>query len=277
MPVAHDALTARIIEKVGFKAFSLGGFSIAASRLGLPDLSILSFTEMLESVRNLADSVSIPMLADADTGYGGIFNVARTVKEYEKAGAALLFIEDQKFPKRCGHMSGKEVIPVEEMMTKIRAAISSRQDPDFLIVSRTDSRTTHNLAEAIDRSKKYVEAGADIVFIEAPESLEELKIIAQGITQVPLLVNMLEGGKTPLLPQKDLEQMGYKLIAWPISTLLTTVTAVTELMQELKNTGTTQGMSKNLAEFSQIKELLGINGLKEFEEKVTGKDTSMLY
>lgn len=277
MPVAHDALTAKIIEKVGFKAFSLGGFSIAASCLGVPDLSILSSSEMVEAVRNLANAVSIPMLADADTGYGGIFNVARTVKEYENSGATLLFIEDQKFPKRCGHMNGKEVIPAEEMAIKIKAAVSSRQDPDFLIVSRTDARTTHNLKEAIDRSHVYVKAGADIVFIEAPESVEELKIIANEITEVPLLVNMLEGGKTPLLSQKDLGEMGYKLIAWPISSLLVTVNAVTELMTELLKNGTTQGMSSKLAGFSEVKNLLGIDELKKFEEIVTGRDSSKLY
>lgn len=277
MPVAHDALTAKIIERTGFKAFSLGGFSAAASRLGLPDLGLLSFTEMLQAVKETADAVSLPMLADADTGYGGIFNVTRTVHEYEKAGAALMFIEDQTWPKRCGHMNGKEVADATEMILKIKAAVTAREDPDFLIVARTDARATHNLKEAIRRGRLYAQAGADVVFVEAPESAAELKTVAQEIQEVPLLVNMMEGGKTPLLSQKELAEMGFKLIAWPLTSLLASAQAVTSAMRELKEKGTTQKLLPRLTSFAEIKDLLGIESFRKLERAVTEQDNRTHY
>lgn len=277
MPVAHDALTAKIIERVGFKAFSLGGFGIAASRLGAPDLGLLSFTEMVQAVREMANAVSLPLLADADTGYGGIFNVARTVREYEKAGAALLFIEDQVWPKRCGHMNGKQVVDAAEMTAKIKAATAAREDSDFLIVARTDARATHNLAEALRRGHLYAAAGADAVFVEAPESVEELKTIGREITEVPLLVNMMEGGKTPLLPQRDLEEMGFKLTAWPLTSLLASAWAVTAALKELKERGTAHNVLSRQISFDEIKNLLGIEDFRNFEGEISGKENHGHY
>lgn len=277
LPVAHDALTAKIIESAGFKAFSLGGFGIAASRFGFPDIGLLSFTEMLEAVDQIGNAVSIPMLADADTGYGGVHNVARTVRAYEKSGAALMFIEDQTWPKRCGHMNGKKVVDASEMILKIKAAVAAREDPDFLIVARTDARATHNLAEALRRSHLYVQAGADIIFIEAPQSMEELRIIPREITEVPLLVNMMEGGQTPLLAQKDLEDLGYKLIAWPLTLLLAGTQAVLTVMKELKEKGTTQELLPRLTSFAEIKKLLGIETFRKFEREITEQDNRTHY
>lgn len=269
LPVAHDALTARIIEKVGFKAFALGGFGIAASRFGIPDLGLLSFSEMLQSVREISNSVSIPMLADADTGYGGVLNIFRTVKEYEKAGAALMFIEDQTFPKRCGHLNGKEVIPPEEMVAKIKVAVKARTDKDFLIVARTDAAAIEGIDGAIKRGNLYAKAGADVVFVEAPETLEELTLIPKQITSVPLLTNMMEGGKTPVLPQKELEEMGYKLIAWPISTLLASAKASELVLGELLKNGTTKGVNESLTSFSEIKELLDLPSYNDLEKSLS--------
>ncbi|MBI4187962.1 MAG: isocitrate lyase/PEP mutase family protein, partial [Chloroflexi bacterium] len=216
-PGAHNAFTAKIIEQTGgFPAVYMTGSGTAMSLLGEPDVGLLTMTEMVTQARNIANAVSLPVIADADTGYGNAINVVRTVREYERTGVAGIHIEDQVTPKKCGHFEGKQVISLAEMVGKIRAAVDAREDPDFVLIARTDARAVLGLDEAIGRAKAYVAAGADAIFVEAPQSLEELNIIARSI-DAPLMVNMDEGTKTPLLTVRELEEMGYKIVIFPRS------------------------------------------------------------
>ena len=201
MPGIYDGLSAVIAEKIGFKALCLGGYAASASLLGKPDISLLTLTEMTNHLRNITEVTDIPILADGDTGYGSILNVIRTVREFEKAGAGGLFIEDQVFPKRCGHMEGKQVIPAEDMVSKIKAALDTRIDEDMIIMARTDAYAVYGLDEAIRRANLYHEAGADMIFIEAPTTSDEMKRLNQAVS-APSLANMVEGGKTPLRTAK---------------------------------------------------------------------------
>lgn len=256
IPVVHDALTAKIAENVGFEAVSVGGFAIAGVNFGLPDVGLLGLAEMSETIKNIVTATVLPVFADADGGYGNERNVAHTVQTYEAIGVASLFLEDQKHPKRCGHMDGKEIISVEEMSAKIRSAISARTSPDFAICARTDARAIEGLEGAISRAKAYIKAGADIIFIEAPQSKEELIEIPKRITGVPLLVNMLEGGKTPLCTKEELEQMGYKLIAHPVTTLFSAINATEQALQHLKDHGETEKLLPAMINFAKYKELV---------------------
>lgn len=261
MPVAHDALTAKIIEKVGFTAFSIGGFGIAASTYGLPDVGLLTQTEMAQQAKNILRASNLPSLVDADTGYGNGYNVERTVRLLEEAGAAAIFIEDQISPKRCGHTGVKEIISTEEMSLKIQAATGAKSNPDLLIMARTDARSAlGSIDAAIARAKAYIQAGAEAIFIEAPQTKEEIEKVAQEIRGVPLLINMMEGGKTPLLPKETLEQMGYKFIAYPISTILTLTKAVTDTLVRLRDNGTTNDyFQTHMTSFAEFKELIGFD------------------
>ena len=210
-PGAFDGLSARLVEEAGFEAVYLSGGAVARST-GVPDLGLMTMSEVIERARQIVSAVKIPVIADADTGYGNALNVVRTVREFERTGVAAIHIEDQVTPKRCGHLEGKEVIPLAEMKNKLRAALEARSDKDFAIIARTDSRAVHGLDDAIQRGKTFARLGADAVFIEAAESEAELETIARSIRDVPLLVNMFKGGKTPLLPASRLEQMGYRKI-----------------------------------------------------------------
>ena len=252
-PVAHDPLTAKIAEKLGFEAVSMGGFAVSGVVYGLPDMGLIGLSEMVQALTNITRSTNLPVFADADGGYGNERNVAFTVREYERAGVASLFIEDQKHPKKCGHTSNKELVTVEEMVSKIKAAVGARGDPDLLICARTDAIAPEGFESAIVRAREYVKAGADIIFVEAPEDLDQLIAIPKLITEVPLLVNMLEGGKTPICSQGDLEQMGYKIIAYPISTLMASVKAVEEVLSVLKNQGDSRTFTNKLMNFSDYK------------------------
>ena len=216
MPGAHDALSARIIEKAGFKALAVGGYPATAALMGKPDISFLTLPEMVDHLARLTDTVDIPILVDGDTGHGGVLNVARTVREFERAGAAGLFIEDQVFPKRCGHMEGKQVVGREDMVAKIKAALDARKDSDLVITARTDALAVLGVDEAIERGNLYREAGADVIFVEAPRSVEEMRRINREVA-APTLANNVEGGKTPFLPAKDLEAIGYNLVIYPVS------------------------------------------------------------
>ncbi len=254
---AHDCLTARIVEREGFETVFIGGFGTSASRLGMPDLNLITMTEMAEAVRHMAGCVSIPVVADGDTGHGDIANVMRTVREFESAGAAGILLEDQVAPKRCGHFAGKEVIPAEEMILKLKAALRARSDPDFVIIARTDAREPLGLEEAIDRANRYGDAGADCVFIEAPRSLKELEVIPRRVHH-PLLVNMLTGGVTPILPIHSLEEMGYKIAVFPIESLLVTLHAVRTLARTLLQEGSLESIRDRMASFDEVKDLLGL-------------------
>lgn len=266
-PGAHNAFAAKIIEQTGgFQAVYMTGSGTAMSLIGEPDIGLLTMTEMVTQAKNITNAVSLPLIADADTGYGNAINVVRTVQEYEKAGVAAIHIEDQIIPKKCGHFEGKQVISQDEMVGKIKAALDAREDPDFVVIARTDARAVLGVEEAIKRAKAYVEAGADVIFFEAPQSLEELKIIAKSI-DAPLLINMDEGTKTPLLTTKELEEMGYKIVIFPRSAPCAAAKTIQELMQLLKETGTTKGFANRIVTFEERNLITGLARYKEMEKK----------
>lgn len=254
---AHDVLTAVLVEQAGFDTVFIGGFGTSASMLGLPDLNFLGMTEMVEATRRMAHRVSIPVIADADTGHGDLHNVMRCVQEFEGAGAAGIILEDQVFPKRCGHFGNKQVIPPEDMILKFRAAVSARQDKDFLLIARTDSRETLGLSDAIDRINRYCDAGADVAFIEAPLSIDELEDICKRIAY-PKFVNMLAFGKTPILSASELEEMGFKMMVAPIDSVLMTAKLMREMAQVFKRDGHTKALYDKMVDFDEIKDILGL-------------------
>lgn len=257
LPVAHDCLSAKLIENTGFKAVSVGGFAIAGVNWGIPDVGLLGLSDMTSIIEKIVRSVNIPVFADMDGGYGNTRNVTLAVQEYERIGVASLFIEDQKHPKRCGHMEGKELISIDEMCSKIKASKSAQTDPDLTICARTDAIAVEGFEQSIARSQEYIKAGADIIFIEAPQDLNQLEKIPKLITDVPLLINMLEGGKTPILSQKDLTQMGYKLIAYPVTTLFIALKATQVALENLLSTGIPS--QENMLSFPNYKKLVELD------------------
>lgn len=270
-PGAHDVMTAKIIEQAGFNAVYMTGYGASATILGRPDVGLLTLTEMATQARNIANAVNIPVIADADTGYGNVVNVMRTVREYEKAGVACIQLEDQVAPKRCGHMLGRDVIPMEEMVAKIRAAVEARQDPDLMIMARTDARTNYGIEEAIRRGKAYEEAGADILFIELPENEEEMRLVGSSFN-VPVLANMIEKGRTPLKTAKELEEMGFGLVIWPLSSLYVTAKAVRDLMVALKEEGTAANMMDKMIPFTEFNELIGLPEIDDIQNRFKVED-----
>lgn len=268
LPGVHDALSAKLAENAGFEALTMGGYGVSASVLGQPDVGFLTLTEMLYSLKRICDATSLPLLADADTGYGNAANVRRVVREYEDAGAAALFLEDQEWPKRCGHMEGKRVISMEEHVMKIRAAVEARRDPDFIIMARTDARSVHGIDDAIRRAKAYGDAGADLLFVEAPQTVEELAEIRRQIDK-PLLANMVEHGKTPLLSANELQKIGYNVVVFPVCSVYTMAAALKSLWQELHATGTTKRLveSGQMLSFTDFNQLIGLPAYREIEKK----------
>lgn len=264
---AHDVFTALIVEQAGFETVFIGGFGTSASMLGLPDLNFLSLSEMADAVRRMATRVSIPVIADGDTGHGDLHNVQRTVELFEGAGAAGILLEDQVMPKRCGHFANKQVIPTGEMVLKIKAAARAKSDPDFLIFARTDARQMNGLDDAIDRVNRCCDAGADIAFIEAPQTLAELEEIPKRVKH-PLFVNMLSGGVTPILPVKDLEQLGYKIVVCPIESLLVCARAMRDLCEAWKTTGRVDQMAQAAMSFDEVKQLLGVEKFLKLRERL---------
>jgi methylisocitrate lyase len=257
---AHDVLTAVAIEQAGFETVFIGGFGTSASLYGLPDLNFLGMTEMADAVRRMAHRVSIPVIADGDTGHGDLHNVMRCVEEFEAAGAAGIILEDQVFPKRCGHFEGKQVIPMEEMIQKWKAAVRARSDKDFLFVARTDAREPNGLEDAISRVNAYCAAGADVAFIEAPLAMAEMEIICRKVPY-PKLVNMLAFGKTPILTNAELDEMGFKIAVAPIDSILIMARAMREMAQVYLRDGKTTALEDRMLRFDEIKEMLGV---KEF-------------
>jgi 2,3-dimethylmalate lyase len=264
-PGAYDAWSARLIEKAGFPVVYMTGYGVSASAIGQPDIGLLTMTEMVNVARNMVNAINIPLIADGDTGYGGILNVIRTVREYEQAGIAAIQMEDQVYPKRCGHMEGKQLVPVEEMIAKLRAAVHARKSPDFIIIARTDARAVTGLQDAIARANAYAEVGADVIFLEAPESVEEMKVIAASIDR-PLLANMVESGKTPFLDSNALLEIGYKIIIYPVSSLYTVTKAVARTLQKLKNEGTTRNCMDDMVEFKEFNEMIGVQEQRDLEK-----------
>jgi 2,3-dimethylmalate lyase len=232
-PGAYDALSARLVERAGFPAVYMTGFGASASLLGRPDVGLLSFDEMAGHARRLAQAVSVPLIADADDGYGNPLNVMRTVREYAAAGVAALHIEDQVAPKRCGHMEGKEVIDAAEMVEKVRAAVEARGDGELLIIARTDARAVEGLDAALERARRYREAGADALFVEAPETEQEVEAVAGAFPDVPLVFNWVDGGKTPQLPHERIRELGFALVIYPVTTLFAAARAVADVLDRL--------------------------------------------
>jgi len=266
VPAAFDMVSAKIIEKTGFEAVYLSGYGQAVSHLGFPDAGLMTFTEMLERVHNMANTINIPLLADGDTGYGGAANVRRIVNEFEQAGAAAVQLEDQEMPKRCGHTEGKRIVDAREMVQKIEAAVESRRSDDFLIVARTDALSVTGLEEAVKRGKIYEKAGADIIFIESPQTNEEMRIIGKSFEK-PVMANLIEGGKTPLVPVIVLEKMGFKIVAYALTTLLAAIKAIQRAMEILKTQGTTEGILDEIMNFKEFDTFIGFLELRDFEAK----------
>jgi 2-methylisocitrate lyase-like PEP mutase family enzyme len=265
---AHDVFTALIVEQAGFETVFIGGFGTTASQLGLPDINFLTMTEMADAVRRMAARVSIPVIADGDTGHGDLHNVQRTVAAFESAGAAGILLEDQVMPKRCGHFANKQVIPTEEMVLRIKAAVAGRSDPNFLIFARTDARQMNGLDDAIDRVNRCCDVGADIAFIEAPESRAELEEIPKRVPH-PLFVNMLTGGVTPILSVKDLEQLGYKIVVCPIESLMVCARAMRDLCEAWKTTGRVDQLAAQAMSFNEVKKLLGVEEYLKLRERLS--------
>jgi 2-methylisocitrate lyase-like PEP mutase family enzyme len=266
-PGAYDGFTAKLIEKSGFEAVYLSGAGISYSTYGQPDLGLMTQSEMVQKVGAVAQATTLPVIADGDTGYGNAINTMQTVRLFEQAGARAIQLEDQQFPKRCGHLSGKELIPAEEMVGKIRAACDARATQDFVIIARTDARSVLGLDEALRRGQLYVEAGADVLFIESPYSKDELHRIAHTFPNIPLMANMIEGGKTPLVTAGELQALGFALVIFPNS--LTRHFAYTGLqfLKSLKVQGTTQPQLEAMMSHSDLNQLLGIEQFRELEER----------
>lgn len=266
-PGAYDGFTARLIEKAGFEAVYLSGAGVSYSTYGQPDLGLMTQSEMVQKVAAVSRATTLPIIADGDTGYGNAINTMQTVRLFEQAGAQAIQLEDQQFPKRCGHLSGKELIPAEEMVGKIRAACDARASKDFMIVARTDARSVLGLDEAMRRGQLYVEAGADMLFIESPYSKDELHRIAQTFHEIPLMANMIEGGKTPLLSADELQAMGFALVIFPNS--LTRHFAYTGLqfLESLNAQGTTQPQLDAMMSHADLNQLLGIEQFRDLEKR----------
>ena len=268
---AHDVFTARLIEAAGLETVFLGGFGTSASLLGLPDVGFLTLTEMADAVRRMAQRVSIPVVADGDTGHGDLHNVLRTVGEFELAGAAGILLEDQVTPKRCGHFEGKKLVSPEDMILKLHAARAARRDPDFVIIARTDARAVEGIAGAIARANRYGAAGADVCFIEAPQTRAELERIPREVNY-PLLVNMLTGGVTPILPVDELGRLGYKIVVCPIESLLVAGAAIQRLIQALLTRGRSDLPPGDMMTFDQVKHLLGLSEVLNLRQMLAGQD-----
>ncbi|BAZ40791.1 2,3-dimethylmalate lyase [Calothrix sp. NIES-4101] len=266
IPGVYDCLSAKLVEQLGFDVAATSGFGIAASTLGVPDYGLMTATEVMYSVSRIAQSLTIPLIADMDTGYGNALNVMRTVEDAVRSQIAGIILEDQEFPKKCGHFEGKRVIPTEEHVSKIKAAVAARGDSGLVIIARTDARAVLGLDAAILRGRAYIEAGADVLFVEAPQSVAELQAIADAFAGVPLVANVIEGGKTPQLSAIQLQEMGFKIVFFPLSTLLAVTKVMKSCLQELKAQGTTANFTE-MVDFTDFKELIGVPQYLQIEKQ----------
>ena len=266
LPGVFDALSARIAEQVGFEAMFQTGYGSAAALLGMPDFGFLNAGETIDNARRIIRAVDVPVLVDADTGYGNPLNVWRLVNDLEALGAAGMFLEDQSWPKRCGHMLGKDVIPKDDYLPKLKAAVEARKSKDFIIVARTDARAPMGLDEAIERGKAYKKAGADVIFVEAPRTIEELKRVADEI-DAPLVANMIEEGVTPTLPAKQLLKLGYRIAVFPVSGLYAATFAMQEVFSELKKTGGTNKTRRMMVTFKDFNKFVDLQKYMNLEKK----------
>ena len=266
IPGVYDAIGAKIAENIGFDAMFQTGYGTSATLFGMPDYGFIGATETVDNARRISNAISVPLIVDSDTGYGNALSVWKLVKELEAAGAAGIFLEDQKWPKRCGHMQGKDVISQEEYTEKLGAAIDARENKDFIIVARTDSRATEGLDKAIERGLENKKTGADAVFIEAPKSLGEMKRIGKEI-KAPLVANMIEGGATPINSAETLSKIGFNIILYPLSVLFANAFATMNILKELKNTGTTSKYKQKVVDFDQFNNLVELDKFKKMETK----------
>ncbi len=266
IPGVYDAIGAKIADKVGFNAMFQTGYGTSATLFGMPDYGFIGATETVDNARRICRASSVPVIVDSDTGYGNALSVWKLVKELESAGASGIFLEDQRWPKRCGHMQGKEVISQEEYTEKLGAAIDARESKDFIIVARTDARATEGLDAAIQRGLQNKKTGADAIFIEAPKSIEEMKIIGKTI-RAPLVANMIEGGATPISSAQTLYKMGFNVILYPLSVLFANTFATMNILQELKKTGTTTKSKQKVVNFDQFNDLVELSKFRKMEKK----------
>ncbi len=265
-PGVFDLISARIADQFEFPAIYMTGYGVVASSLGLPDAGLASYTEMVDRVEKIALATSTPLIADGDTGYGGLLNVDHTVRGYERAGACGIQLEDQEYPKKCGHTPRRRVIALEDMLAKIRVATSARESDDFIIIARTDARSEHGIDDAIRRGQAFADAGADVVFVEAPESIDEMEKICRAIDK-PLLANMVDGGRTPVLSADELRQIGYQIAIFPGTGFLAMGAAVESAYRHLKTTGSSSDLTTPLHDFDDFSRLMGFTRIWEFEKK----------
>jgi 2-methylisocitrate lyase-like PEP mutase family enzyme len=266
LPCAYDALSARLVERAGFSAYSIGGYALVGSRYAIPDIGLAAFGEISAGIRDIMAATSLPVLVDCDTGYGDVKNVTHTIQGYEAMGVAAIFMEDQVAPKRCGHMAGKDVIPAAEMAAKIRAAAGARRSAEFFIIARTDARAVHGLDEALRRGELYLKAGADGLFIEAPQTVQELERVGRTFQGVPQIANMLEGGgQTPVLPPKDLLALGFNMIAYPTTLIFRVARTIERALTDIK-IGKAAGKG-DCVDFSAFKDITNYNDWARIEDE----------
>lgn len=265
-PGVSDAMNARIVAHEGFEAIYMTGSGTAASRLGMPDIGLLTMSEMVDNAQRIAEAAGIPLIADADTGYGGPINVIRTVREYERAGVAAIHIEDQQWPKRCGHFAGKNLIPVDEMVSKIKAAADARHDGDFVIIARTDAYSVEGYTATLERADRYVEAGADMIFVEELRTVEQLAEVPRRY-KVPALYNMGGSGKTPFLKASEIEELGFRVVIYPNFIMRAAIQAAQNVLRTLKTTGDLKGLFEKMSGWEERHELLRMSEVRELEER----------
>ncbi|MBY0589079.1 oxaloacetate decarboxylase [bacterium] len=270
---AHDVITAKILEQAGIESIFLGGFGVSASMLGLPDMNFVHLPMMADAAKRTINAVEVPVIVDGDTGHGDLHNVQQTTEIFEQVGAAGILLEDQDFPKRCGHFSGKRVIPQSEMILKIHAALDVRKNPDMVLIARTDALACEGSHAAIDRAKAYAEAGADLVYVEAPDTVELLESLPERIGY-PLVINMLAGGKTPPRSIQQLRSYGYKLAIYPIETILVTASIVQDLVHELLTEGRLDGFKDRMLSFQNIQDILGLPSILDIRSRMEQRAAS---
>lgn len=263
-PGVFEMVSAKIADQMGFEALYMTGYGTVASYLGFPDAGLASYTDMVNRVTQFVRITDTPLICDGDTGYGGLLNVMHTVRGYETAGACAIQLEDQEFPKKCGHMLGRRVVPVEDMVAKIKVAVETRTDKNFQIIARTDARTVHGLDEALRRMEKYARAGADILFVESPESVEEMEKIGRSF-DLPLVANMVESGRTPVLTKEELLRVGFSLVIFPSAAFLAAGTAFKDVYSHIKTTGSSANVQVPLHDFKEFSNLMGFDWVAEFD------------
>ena len=268
-PGVYDMISAKIADGMGFDALYMTGYGVVASHLGLPDAGLATYSDMVSRVAQMGALTRTPLVCDGDTGYGGLLNVQHTVRGYEAAGAVAIQLEDQEFPKKCGHMLGRRVVSAEEMAAKVRVAVESRSDPNFLVIARTDARTLLGLDEALRRAEAYLRAGADILFVESPESVEEMERIGRTFG-APLMANMVEGGRTPILSAAELERIGYRFAIFPALGFLAAGAALASAYGELKAQGSSAALETPLYAFRDFSALMGFDWVAEFDRRYRG-------